>query len=374
MQEIKEHREILRTVGRHTSGRSVGHAASGRGRKGEKKTPSFLLPGNDFLKETFRGIPLESEEADMISFVEEESRDYLFLCFGNYLSLMGKSFDTPKTDNYRADINRAYDEFASKMNRRVGVNLDMSQPDGMLSVTLYYTHEAFDSAFGWLPISAIYRMPEDMADAFTHFVSYVANSQGIYFPEQHPDFEWILGEELEMRKDEDIEDFTLFIDVANDYNHGYIKEALDRIKGTYTAPSVIIEKCNSLLPLCTGKNKELLDIMVKGVGILKKDSIMSFNYDPDYTDSRVYPDYDGVPPIDVERLFCIVWDRRDDIVTYADECINQELYNTYCPGFVQYMALEPDAKELFRPSPYPGILENWFYSLIDILEEYGKGK
>jgi hypothetical protein len=374
MQGLKEHRKVSRAVGRHTPGRSGSHAASGRGRKGEKKTPSFLLPGNDFLKETFRGIPLEPEEADLISFTEEESRDYLFLCFGNYLSLTGKSFDTPKTDNYRADINRAYDEFASKMNRRVGVNLEQHEPGGRLSVTLYCAHDAFDSVFGWLPVSAIDRMPEPLADAFTHFVSFFARSQGISFPEYHIDFEWVLGEEPEMKKDEDAEDYGLFIETANDYNRGHIKEVLDRIKGTPAISSVITEKCNSLLPLYTGKDKELLDIMVKGAGILEKDSIMSFCYDPKYTDNRVYPDYDDFPPLETERTFCIVWDRSDAVTEYAGECINQELYNTYCPGLIQYETPEPDTKELFRPSPYPALLEDWFYSFIKILEEYGKSK
>lgn len=372
MQELKGHKSVSRPAGKYTDGRADKRAGAWRGRKGEKKTPSFPLPGNDFLKETLRSIPLESKDAGMISFPEEESRDCLFLCFGNYLSLMGKTLETVKTDNFRADINAACDEFALKINRHANVNIDQHEPGGRLFATLYRKHEAFDSTFGFLPVSAIDRMPEDIAGAFVRFVSYFARSQGIYTPEQHPDFEWALGEEIrEMKESEYMEgDVRQFIAVADDYISGHIKEAFDRIKGALTAPHVIVKKCHSLLPLYAGREKKLLDAMIKGVAIMKEGSIMSFDYNPDYNPMDTADDCQ----VEVDRTFCIIWDMRDPVVEYVSEAINQEFYNTYCPGFVQHMTLEPDTKKLFRPSPYPAIFEDWFCSFIEILEEYGKCK
>lgn len=374
MQKTKEHKRVTQNSWKDIPERNRLHQGVRSRGKGKKNTSSIFSSGNDFLNERFAGISNVPKDSEINNFLIEESRDYLFLCFSNYLSLFDIKFDVEKTDNYLRDINEGYNRFCQFLPDEIYVNLDLYENGGMLYPTIYHFSKAFRDRFIFFPISVIEKMERKIADVFCHFISFLAKSQHIHFPEDHEDFSWVLGDVIEEQSEYDPEGDNSLVETGKDYNNGNIRFYLNEIKKTITTPDIIINRCYELLTEVEEQNKKLLDIIIQGIELLKSDCIMNYDYNPEYSDDCLGLCYDDVPPVDIHRTWCIVWKHNDAVSDYVCECINQEFYNTYCPGFIQYLQLKPDTSELFQISDYPKKLEEWYDKIFDIITEYGTNK
>ena len=96
---------------------------------------------------------------------------------------------------------------------------------------------------------------------------------------------------------------------------------------------------------------------------------MSYDYDP-FAEGFLEEYYDS-SPVSLDKMIRYVYDTGDFASLELEDLNNQHIQEAYATEPVSFLMLTPDSK-LFVPGDYPERFSQWFFEMLEIINEITK--
>jgi hypothetical protein len=167
--------------------------------------------------------------------------------------------------------------------------------------------------------------------------------------------------------DHDFDENPEIPDLLYSYSKGYIHYLLCDLYNL--EPLNVVELLQKYEP-AGAQEERLLECFKKGLRFISgEDCIMNYDYDPNL---EHYPEeYEDIEPVTLDRIIRYVYDIDDYISKELEDMTNRHMQESYSVTPTSYLVLRPDTK-LFNPSDYPEKFSEWFFEMVEVVNELNK--
>lgn len=365
MQESKEKAITTPTSRKNTRSRCECQQHRTRHSKNQsKKTSTLRCTGNAFLKAEFQPIPaliagcgLQFNAAKVESLTGDVPA-YITSTANNMLKQLNQETLLQSSSNLDVDCLAAYNAITDLLNNDQQIIFDFYKNQYSIFIRYSYWKDFPSDVLFYLPIGALENMRPETAGLFKQFIAYYAKTQNICFATNYDYYMDVIDNISNCDEDVDDEEISNeFLEACKLYQANGIAlttfEELKKMSVSYKS----LKKAIFANLKEAGDDEKLLNQMLKGIELLKTDSIMNYNV--------VFED--SVPFAD---LFTIIW-KNDYLTTDVVNYINCSLESTNeFPMPLNNQVITPNCTNVPPKNTYPVEFANWYFDLYDILEKY----
>lgn len=332
----------------------------GHSTKRSTASASRPAPRNGFLKTVIQSIPASRAGCGLI-FQPHEIQNlrsntpaYIIATANNYLKLRGINKCLKSTGNLDEDCVSVYSTLAEILPDVQDLSFEFYKSQYSICITHSFWGDFTNGEVFFLPIGGIEKMSPPIADLFKQFISYYAKSQEIYFPAEQSYFSPVINDVSMLDEDNEYESEIEL------YTNGIAGQTFKQIQELQVNPDALKIAIYTCID-SSQSDRELLNLMIEGVNLLRTDSIC--NYSRQYDTDDYYCDFSS--------LFAIVW-AADFLVESATHAAKSDMWESeFFPIPTYFQSLTPTDKELpKKKKTYPVDFSNWYSKFNNKLSDY----
>ncbi len=288
-----------------------------------------------------------------------------------YCGIYRKNFSFEKSQNPLVDLSvlLSIAQDAAPEGRELG--LDYDEKLNMVVIHEYVYCDFDYNTLYFLPVSFVNRLPEDLKPLVKHLIAMIKAYYHLLEPSDHMDLSFALGiwddgEQIELLKEEDPEQYEITKELVHSYLEGEISELISECSSFPNDVECTMNEVNEAIKKYEEtKYGPLLNVLKNGIVLRDEGTWSDFVWSPEHC---WIDDFDcREEHIDHSRLFAIVYDFHDEIVEQAEDCINGEAGSLELIPLYDHRILTPEVSTPFVASDFPMRWCAWFDKMTSII-------